>query len=419
MALKSNTTISCRQSLYTAFLLLCALFLWGCSKGRSAQPPAPPESRKVMQGRDLLKKGDLEGALACLGEALKEGGNPAPALALRGEAYFLKGDFARAQADLERAVQLDPADWSSLNRLGMILHRQGNFAESLKLFQAAVKANPGSAAAMDNLAYAHFYLGNNREALRYFNQALSLDPSFADSHCGKGMALARMDRKGEALAALDRAIELDGNHADAYFERGVLMADAARMKEAVEDFGRAIEARPGWVSALFERGMARYQAGEFAKAREDFEEALKQGGSMKGEGGMDIPLAGHLHLMTGFCLYETGRKDEGKAQMRQGLGLLKGEPPGKLEFDGRGYALVLLGDYGEARKILTRPEEMLHKHYALILLYRALGDAPRALSQAEAALWVLPDLLEKKKIRDLIPALKSEARPPGKAAPRQ
>lgn len=312
---------------------------------------------------------------------------------------FLSG----CQGNVLRKNRMDEAD--AYNRRGMVLYQSGRCTEAEEEFTLALKADPGFAPALDNMGFCCFYRGDDQEAMKYFDRSLKADPGFPDSHLGRGMVLARTERFDEALKEFDRAIELKKDYPDPYFERGIIRTDRFELEAAIGDFSRAVELNPRWISPLFERGLIYYHQGRFREAGKDFEEALKIKTPSGDSRGRKVDLTGHLEILRGLCLYHL--KEPGWEEfLKRGLNSLKNEPAGEKSFDGRGFALILLGELKSAEEILRTDREMLHRDYSLALVLLKTGREREAAGLLKKASQELPPLWEKSAVDKLLDSMK-------------
>jgi tetratricopeptide (TPR) repeat protein len=72
------------------------------------EPAADAAGRLVLQGNDLVARGDLDGAIAAYTEAIRLDPRSTTAYLGRGVARSRTGQFAEAIADATEAIRLDP-----------------------------------------------------------------------------------------------------------------------------------------------------------------------------------------------------------------------------------------------------------------------------------------------------------------------
>jgi len=108
--------------------------LCGDAKGGS------PSAELVNGARARLEKGDAEGALRDLAEAIAK--NPAyrPAYLLRGRIRAERKEFGPASADYAKALELDPKDGDAQYRAACVEARRGENGKALDRLEQAVQA---------------------------------------------------------------------------------------------------------------------------------------------------------------------------------------------------------------------------------------------------------------------------------------
>ncbi len=193
----------------------------------------------------LLTRGDLEGALAVLDEALAQAPDDADLLALRGTSWARRGELSKVIDDLAAAVMLRPKDSELLNTLGVHLQHLKKFDEAVifhvnainnapadqhprlyvnlglammgqgeneaaaELFQATLDANPDMLDAAVNLSSVLNALKDYRRSMEICRRALAYNES-SELYHNLGNALHRLPGgDAEAVKAFERAAELD------------------------------------------------------------------------------------------------------------------------------------------------------------------------------------------------------------------
>lgn len=134
-------------------------------------------SAKLLQGKTLKEKGDVEGALATFRQAeMMKPEDPLVAYALA-DALAALGRRPEALAALRRAITAQPDFWEARYLYGVELAIDNKMAEAAAEFEAALAANPAFVRAHLNLGVCQVKLGKLAEARASFDRALDLDPS--------------------------------------------------------------------------------------------------------------------------------------------------------------------------------------------------------------------------------------------------
>jgi predicted O-linked N-acetylglucosamine transferase (SPINDLY family) len=190
---------------------------------------APAESRAHCQrGNELLRRGELQGALECF----------------------------------ERALALDPRDAVALTDCGTVLQELRRPEQAIAHYDRALRIAPASAVAYNNRGNALRTLRRYGEALESLEAALRIQPAFAEALNNRGNVLRELDRLEEALASFEASLELRPAFAMAHTNRGHTLLDLRRPREALASFASALRQVPDEAEALFGRALARLQLQE-------------------------------------------------------------------------------------------------------------------------------------------------------------
>ncbi|RYC17625.1 GNAT family N-acetyltransferase [Ciceribacter ferrooxidans] len=101
-----------------------------------------------------LRKGDFDGAIRHIDEAIAVLPGSAPAHFCRGNILVRQGRFGEALESYERAVALDGNHAPAFNNRGTLLYRMGRREEAIDSYRRALAIDPGFVSAADNLERA-------------------------------------------------------------------------------------------------------------------------------------------------------------------------------------------------------------------------------------------------------------------------
>jgi superkiller protein 3 len=181
---------------------------------------AAPSNGEVqaLLGELLLRKNDNEAAVAPLEQAVKLLPGSAEAHYYLGRAYHFTGRTKEALAPYEKAVQLDPKNLDFRTTYGLILGQNGQYdkaAEELK----KVVASPGykNTAGFTNLGFVYRSMEppRNDESIAAYKKALELDPKNGQAALGLAWAYQNAKRYDESIAACKQAMQIDASFAPA------------------------------------------------------------------------------------------------------------------------------------------------------------------------------------------------------------
>jgi tetratricopeptide (TPR) repeat protein len=268
----------------------------------------------MMRGIVRSEKGNADGALADLNEALQKDPDYLPALVRRAamlrarnlpdraqeeldraiahdgrgpSAYveravlgFTRRDFARAWSDLDRAAELGSNDVIVPILRGQILLEKKDTKRAHDAFVSALKADPSRHDAYLGLASVYLMRGQAKKAEAILDDAVRGDPNNPEAYGNRAtFHLARGDYE-KALFNLDEVIRLSPGSARAHNERAWVLATCRveRFRDvasAVESARRACELTswktPRYLATL---AAAYSESGDFAAAAHNQERAL-------------------------------------------------------------------------------------------------------------------------------------------------
>lgn len=174
----------------------------------------------IAQGREALKRGDLDAAMTAFDAAIAL--DPANALAMhsRGVARMLKRDYDGAIADLDKALSIDATDFEAYRVRGNI-----------------------------------WFLKRDRDrAISDYNRAIDINPHDSVAYLLRGIYWIAQNNRANAFSDLDRAIVEDPRSVEAYLQRGLLYEYEKKFDLAFADYDAAIRVSPYNARAYTKRG---------------------------------------------------------------------------------------------------------------------------------------------------------------------
>jgi len=187
-----------------------------------------------------------------LGNALRDAGRRAEAIAHFRQALRLKPDYIEAQ-----------------NNLGSALYAAGEFDEAVALFEVSVEAMPGLPYLHHNLGRALVKVGRFEAAIEALRHEMSLQPVYTPAMRDVAWILATHPRaalrdSSEAVRIARRAAELSdaGGDAAVLDALAAAYASAGRFEDAVATAERALArlAPSGWEAVAVRARLALYRA---------------------------------------------------------------------------------------------------------------------------------------------------------------
>jgi predicted O-linked N-acetylglucosamine transferase (SPINDLY family) len=192
----------------------------------------------------------------------------------RGNALKDLGETAQALASFDRALALKPDYAEACYNRANLLRERGRFEEAVASYDRALALRPDYPDALNNRGSALKELERFEEALASFDRALELKPDYAEAWFNRGNALHELQRFEDALASCDKAIALRRDFVEALNNRANALKSLRRFDEAIEGYDRALALRPDYADAINNRGSARKELRRFDEALADFSRAI-------------------------------------------------------------------------------------------------------------------------------------------------
>jgi Flp pilus assembly protein TadD len=197
-----------RRAAAAAVLAVLGLFVSGGSGCREDSPAF----KTADLGRALAERGDNEGAIAKLKEAIAADPELAMAHEVLAHTYESMGRYPEAVAEYRATVALDPVRDTAFARLGcLLLTTEGATPEAERALEQAVAINRTHAGAHACLAAVHLDRQDFPEAISEGERAVSLDPQSVQGHLTLGIALAETGSRDRARTEIRQAIALAGD----------------------------------------------------------------------------------------------------------------------------------------------------------------------------------------------------------------
>jgi tetratricopeptide (TPR) repeat protein len=198
------------------------------------------ETIHLNKAQELMREGNVEGAISTLNEAILANGKNAAAYWRRGLAYAYKNQNDSAISDLTRAIEFGKVPPNQLSNLDIFsIHRSRALLYDLKgLYSREIS---------DLTDMINMYWGNPvaAEALNEMWTPPRAKTLIASAYRLRGMAYARISANEKALTDLAFAIELDPEHAaTAYNERGQLREKLGDRTRAIADYRSTLALDP-------------------------------------------------------------------------------------------------------------------------------------------------------------------------------
>jgi len=226
-------------------------------------------------GEALLRKGQLDDAVAQYQKALGIYPNQAKANNNLGVALFQKGQLDDAVAQFQKATEINPDYPEAHNNLGSALVQKGQLDEAISQFQKAVELNPDYPEAHSNLGNALIQKGQMDDAVANYQKALEINPDYPEAHNNLGNALLQKGQPDEAIAQFEKALQINPDYPEAHSNLGNALIQKGQLDDAVANYQKALEINPEDPKTRYNLGSALAQKGQLASAITQFQEVLR------------------------------------------------------------------------------------------------------------------------------------------------
>lgn len=187
------------------------------------------------KGNELLKQGDLDGALAAFQEFSAMHPEIYKVRLNIGSLYSKKGDYDKAETEfkfvLDKVKEKSP-DYGSdkvsaaaaLSGIGEIALRKEDLKGATQYFTEALTLSPNDEAVAFNVAEIFFAHQKTDDAIKYYELAASIKPNWSKPYSRLGYAYLNKGDYAKAQENLKKFLELDPNSAEAGNVKNVLTA---------------------------------------------------------------------------------------------------------------------------------------------------------------------------------------------------
>ena len=209
--------------------------------------PAPPSVSRadaLKTALELLRRGQLDRAVAVYRRILETVPEDVDALHFLGLALFQKGQADEAIALVTRAVQLAPTYVDAQNNLGNMLMERGRTEQAEALYRQILTAHPERPDARVNLGALLARRDEPAAAETEFRRVLATHPQNVEALVNLGMLLQHTDRRTDALALFERVLALRPRDGANLRRVGTLLQSLGRTADAAAIFARWREVEP-------------------------------------------------------------------------------------------------------------------------------------------------------------------------------
>lgn len=233
------------------------------------------QSAFVLAARELLTKGDAEGAEKILAPIFNGLKSDAAVLHLMGLIKKARNQLDEAERLIRSAIAYSLSEGSYYNELGVLLQMRGAYDEALKVFRAALALLPEADTIRSNIARCLLEAGEVARAEQEASTLVSLKPS-AENWSLLAQVQRASGKHAEALLSLESAVKCDPQARATRLAYGKALDRAGRAEEALDIFetlaSRGVDSRD--LAMNFARAL--YAAERKHEAREVVEKGLEK-----------------------------------------------------------------------------------------------------------------------------------------------
>jgi len=203
----------------------------------------------IAQGRDALRRGDLDAATSTLDTAITLDSANALALHSRGVVRMLKRDYDGAIADLDKALSIDANDFEGYRVRGNVWFLKRDRDRAISDYNRAIDIN-----SHDSVAYLlrgiYWITQNNRaKAVLDFDRAIAEDPRSVEAYLQRGLLYEYEKKFDLAFADYDAVIGISPYNVRAYTRRAGIWLQRGPSEEnlnrAIADLQQAVRVNSG------------------------------------------------------------------------------------------------------------------------------------------------------------------------------
>ena len=260
-------------------------------------------------GRNKYAQKQYDKAVECYSQAVKLDGEFSSAYSFRAEAYLALGKYSESAQDVVKALSIDQ-DNKAYSLLDSLATK--SYANIYTRLLAQKAKEP-------NVPYWTYYLGEACcsakkycEALEYFKESAKTNDYQSLTYRRIASIYQQILRPNAAIEYLSQSIDADSTDEKSVYQRAICYIDMERYQDAVSDINSLITKYPDDESLYRVRGFIHQRSGDSRSAIDDFTMAIE----LNNENPDNL-------LKRGVAYIELNKRDEGIADLRKALELLK------------------------------------------------------------------------------------------------
>lgn len=290
--------------------------------------PMADINEPLAEGKKLLEKGDLPGAVLCFEAAVRQAPNLAEAWQLLGITQAENEQDPNAICALKKCLELEPNNLKVLMALAVSYTNECYHHQACQSLVSWLKNHPE----YSSMVPADFQLSGQVTSLLNQDQHKAVQDLFIkvaqrqpinpdyEVQCGLGVLFNLSGEYSKAVDCFQAALNVKPKDARLWNRLGATLANGDRPEEAVEAYHRALNLSPGFIRARYNVGITCINLGAYREAAEHFLIALNQ--QVRGGKNSKFQMSETIWSSLRMCLSLMHRSDLRPAVDNQDLCLL-------------------------------------------------------------------------------------------------
>lgn len=187
-----------------------------------------------------LQRGDVQGAIRRLEQALALDGKHKSARKTLIQLLLLQGNLNEAEAQAQTFSRLFPDDTEAIFLRAAVAFQSGNLQQASELAETCLKRGNTGAEVHKLLAMAQYLLGQTNKFETHIREAARLEPFDPEPHYHLGRYYFEDKRYEQALAAFKQASRIRPDHFKAHYYAGLVYEGQNQIEQAKQSLQAAI-----------------------------------------------------------------------------------------------------------------------------------------------------------------------------------
>lgn len=213
-----------------------------------------------------LEKGNANGAIVLLKNAVEKDQNYFDARFKLAKAYLEVGKFEQAEKELQKALRQYPSRPEIKLDLAKLYNAQAKPDLSIPEAQAYLSAQPGSAEGLEVLGLGYALKKMYPEAEKHLKESLQSEPARTSAMLQLAKVYLATNREQEGIGLLETIVQKDPKNTKAYYLAATYESYRGNSEKALEYYQKIVAAAPDDANAAFRIGMMHLGRGEVDKA---------------------------------------------------------------------------------------------------------------------------------------------------------